>query len=299
MGKKLDTNEVRRMVVPFEVKEVKASESGLFAGTFEGYAAGILNIDRAGDMILPGAFADDLPRFLSEGVVCWQHDWADPIGVPLKAKEDAYGLLTESRISNTTRGRDCMTLIRDGVVKKLSIGYRVSDYQWVDRSGLQSYLGGSGLPTSKCSDILRQYDEADLDELLLLKKIKLFEYSPVSIPANPNAVITGAKALLAGLSFRDQLLTALAAVREVKERAQEIKTLRVSEGRNLSEERQEKLHALAAECLSVSEEVRAILAEQMKPEEKAEDVQSDEPPINTALLFAEFQRIEARRLCAA
>jgi len=81
-------DEIRRMTVPFEVKSVKADDSGQYAGEFMGYAAGIHNIDRVGDMILPGAFVEDLPRFLNEGVVCWQHDWMTPIGVPMEARED-------------------------------------------------------------------------------------------------------------------------------------------------------------------------------------------------------------------
>lgn len=279
---------IRRMTVPFEVKSVKADEGGQYAGEFEGYAAGIHNIDRAGDMILPGAFKDDLPRFMREGVVCWQHDWFTPIGKPIEASEDSYGLLTRARVSNTAQGKDAMTLIRDGVVTKLSIGYRVQSYEWVDRSGLVGYLGGSGLAQGRQADILRQYDEMEMAECFLLKKIRLYEYSPVTIPANPNAIITEAKGLLAGLSFGDQLLTALAAVREVKERAAQIKTLRESEGRGLSQNRKDRLRELAGECLEISDEIHNALLEQ----ETAERLDAQK-------LFAEFQQIQARHLGCA
>ncbi len=280
-------NEIRRMTVPFEIKEIK-EETGQYAGTFEGYAAGIHNIDRVGDMILPGAFVEDLPRFLGEGVVCWQHDWMSPIGVPTEAREDEYGLFSKCRVSNTTQGKDAMTLIKDGVVKKLSIGYRVQNYEWVDRAGLITYLGISGLSEARKDTILRQYDEMELDELFLLKKIRLYEFSPVSVPANPNAIITGAKGLLAGLSFGDQLLTALAAVREVKERASQIKTLRESEGRALSRARKDRLSELACECLDISDEIHRVLDEQEMAER-----------LDAAKLFAEFQQIEARALGCA
>lgn len=280
-------DEIRRMTIPFEIKEVK-EEGGEFAGTFEGYAAGINNIDRVGDMILPGAFAEDLPRFLREGVVCWQHDWMNPIGKPLEAKEDSYGLFTKCRVSNTVQGKDAMTLIRDKVVQKLSIGYRVQSYEWVDRAGLIAYLGSTDLSEQEKNRILRQYDEEEMDELFLLKKVKLYEYSPVSVPANPNAVITGAKGLLAGLSFGDQLLTALAAVKEVKERAAQIKTLRESEGRGLSRARKEALSELACECLDIGDEIHKALLEQETADR-----------LDAAKLFAEFQQIEARALGCA
>jgi HK97 family phage prohead protease len=286
---------IRRMTVPFEVKSVSASTDGQFAGEIEGYAAGILNIDRAGDMILPGAFADTISDFLKEGVICWQHDWATPIGKPIEAREDAYGLFSKARISKTQAGTDCMTLIRDGVVNKLSIGYRVKDYQWVDRAGLLAYLSGSGLSSAKQADILRQYDEADLDELFLLKKIKLYEYSPVTIPANPNATITGAKSLLAGLSFNDQLLTALAAVQEVKARAEQIKSLREQDGRTLSAERRKSLEDIAGELEGLPALVREVVRQTV------EEKQAEEPAVefNPVHLFAEFQLLEARSLRAA
>src|SRR5262249_38615564 len=213
-------DEIRRMTVPFEVKSVKASEDGQYAGEFTGYAAGIHNIDRVGDMILPGAFVEDLPRFLQEGVVCWQHDWMAPIGVPLEAKEDNYGLMTRARVSNTMQGKDAMTLIKDGVIKKLSIGYRVQNYDWVDRAGLVSYLQTSGLAPERQDAILRQYDELELMELFLLKKIRLFEYSPVSVPANPNASIIAAKGATGAsnlpLASRDKAWDASAADKRIR-----------------------------------------------------------------------------------
>lgn len=285
------------MTVPFEVQSVKAEPDGQYAGFIEGYCAGIHNIDRAGDMILPGAFVDSLADFLRDGVICWQHDWSTPIGKPLEAREDAYGLFSKARISKTRAGEDCMTLIRDGVVNKLSIGYRVKDYQWVDRNGLLAYLAGSGLTPAKQADILRQYDEADLDELFLLKKIKLYEYSPVTIPANPNASITAAKSLLAGLRFGDQLQAVLAAVKEVKTHAEEIKALREKEGRTLSAERREVLEEIAGELDGLPAIVREVLHQSV--EEKTDDPPPVIESFNPTNLFAEFQLLEARSLRAA
>lgn len=288
MGKKLDTTQLRRMTVPFDVKSVKAESDGQYAGTFEGYAAGIHNIDRAGDMILPGAFKDDLPRFLNEGVVCWQHDWMTPIGVPLEAREDAYGLFTTSRISKTTQGEDAMTLIRDKVVKKLSIGYRVSDYEWVDRAGLQSYLGKSGLDADKQGDILAQYDEADLYELFLIKKLKLYEYSPVSIPANPNALITDAKGLLTGLTFAEHSKTVLTAVQGLAERAHEICALKQARKTKLNAERRSELDQLTQALKEAFDSLSALLNE---PDESSNG--------EAVKLYAEHLRQQARALGCA
>lgn len=291
-------DEIRRMTVAFEVKAVKEESDGKYAGEFTGYAAGIHNIDRVGDMILPGAFTDDLPRFLQEGVVCWQHDWMTPIGVPLEASEDGYGLMTKSRISNTTQGKDAMTLIRDKVVKKLSIGYRVNrltkdgkpGYEWVDRAELIAYLNSTNLPEQRKQEIIRTYDEMKLDELLLLRSIKLYEYSPVTVPANPNASITAAKNLLTGLTFADHSKAVLTAVRGLTERAQGIVALKLKQGRKtkLNAERRSELEEIADSLSHSLESLRGLLNEPSEPK-------SDE----AARLFAEYQKLEARILGVA
>lgn len=295
MKQKLDTGAIRHMTVPFELKAAADSKDG-YAGEFSGYAAGILNIDRTGDMILPGAFTDTLPEFLKEGVVCWQHDWSTPIGQPLEAYEDSYGLMTKSRISNTTTGRDCMTLIRDGVIKKMSIGYRVQDYEWVDRAGLLSWLGSSKLDETKQISILTQFDGMGLSELFLLKRIKLFEYSPVSIPANPNAVITGAK----GLSFADHSKAVLTAVRELSDRIKAIRDLRKSENpkKAANPAHIESCHSMANDMEEMCGTLRQMAAEMMpEPEEEA----ADSLPNNDQAkrLKAEFIIREAQRRIAA
>lgn len=276
------------MTVPFEAKNFQDDTSGQYAGFFDGYAAGIHNIDRAGDMILPGAFTDTLAGFLSDGAVCWQHDWLNPIGKPLEAREDSYGLFTKSRISKTTLGLDAMTLIRDEVVKKLSIGYRVQDYQWVDRAGLLSYLSGSGLTETKQQAILQQYDEEELDELFLIKKLKLYEYSPVTVPANPNASITAAK----NLSFADESREAIASAKSVGERVRNIHAKRVISGDRPSASHIALCDALAVEHDQAAKELRAVAQE-------LRDAQRLSESLDPQTLYNRFLQIEARELRAA
>lgn len=287
----IKADEIRRMTVPFEVKSVKmADDSTSYAGEIEGYAAGIHNIDRAGDMILPGAFAADLPRFLSEGVVCWQHDWADPIGAPVEAREDSFGLWTKSRISKTTRGVDAMTLIRDGVVKKMSIGYSVQDYESVNRSGLMAYLAGTTLAEERKAGILAAFDEMDIGFLFLLKKIKLYEYSPVSIPANPNAMITDAKSLT-GLTFAQHSEAVLTAVEGLVERIAGITALRSEQGRKANPAHLELIDKLSDQAAGVITELHKM-AESLRPEEEPAMID----PAEVKRLHAQFLRLQAQQL---
>lgn len=294
-------NEIQRKTLTFEVKQAEMADGGQYAGEFTGYAAGILNIDNVGDMILPGAFAADIPRFLSEGVVCWQHDWMTPIGVPLDAKEDGYGLLTRSRISRTSKGLDAMTLIRDGVVKRLSIGYQVQDYEAVDRAGLARTVAAYGLPVEKQMSILATFDEMDRDVVYLLKKLKLYEYSPVTVPANDKAVIMDAKQLT-GLTFVDHSRAVLTAVEGLEARIKEITDLRLSQGRKGNPEHGKACAEMANELEKACGRLRKMAGELGMDNGEGEDEEENPtmPEMEYAkTLYAEFLKLEARRLGAA
>lgn len=285
--------QIEHKTLPFEVKAAASADSDAYAGEFEGYAAGILNIDSAGDIILPGAFKETIPDFLKDGVVCWQHDWMTPIGVPLDAREDSYGLWSKCRISKTQQGQDAMTLIRDGVVKKLSIGYRVEDYDFVDRAGLNAYLQGMGCRPEKCGEILKQYDEQELDGVYLLKKLKLYEYSPVTIPANNNAIITDAKSLT-GLTFAQHSQAVLNAVTGLKERIASITAMRESQGRKANPAHCEQCRTIAGDLDVMCRDLRKM-ADEMEPEETP-----DESKAQTArIAYAEFLKLQAAAIGAA
>ena len=167
--------------LPFEIKSVSDS------GEFEGYAAAFNNLDRTGDIILPGAFKDTIPAFLKDGIIAWQHDWTEPIGKPTHAEEDKKGLFIKGTLSDTARGRDARTLMKDGVVKKMSIGYQTKDWAPHTDESLRSILGSS----------YSEYDASDLASALdwgrILKRLDLYEASPVSVPANNQADITRVK----------------------------------------------------------------------------------------------------------
>src|SRR5690349_15512557 len=95
-------------------------------GTVEGYASRFGEIDQARDMVMPGAFAATLA---SRGVrripMLFQHDPAEPVGVWLELREDANGLFARGRlIPDVARGRELISLIKQGAIDGLSIGFR-------------------------------------------------------------------------------------------------------------------------------------------------------------------------------
>lgn len=156
--------DMERKSLAFEVKA--AGDSGEFAV----YAAVFGNVDRAGEIIAPGAFSN-LDTFVSEGWGCTNHDWASlPDALIDSATQDSKGLLIKGRFHSYQKAQDCRTWVRErmaaGKAVKCSIGYRVLD-------SAQELMAGK--------------------PVRILKAIELYEFSFVNLPANPQAQALAAK----------------------------------------------------------------------------------------------------------
>jgi hypothetical protein len=129
-------------------------------GTFEGYGSIFGNVDSYGEKVLPGAFIDSLTRHKREGssvLMLWQHNPNEPIGVWDDLAEDAKGLWGKGQlILEVQKAREVHALMKRKAIGGLSIGYREQD---TDQEG----------------------------NVRLLKKLDLYEISPVSFPANRRA----------------------------------------------------------------------------------------------------------------
>ncbi len=152
--------DLERKTIGFELKEVDEDE-----GTFEGYCATFTkHPDSYGDIIKPGAFKKTLKEMAKRIKILWHHNPWEPIGIPLSLTEDAKGLLVKGKLSlGVQRAREVLALMKDGVVTEMSIGYVSVKESWDG-------------------------------DVRLLEEIKLYDVSPVSFAANPEAVVLGAKA---------------------------------------------------------------------------------------------------------
>lgn len=135
-------------------------------GTFEGYGSIFGNVDSYGEKVMPGAFVESLARHKREGsnvLMLWNHDAHQPIGVWEDLAEDAKGLWGKGRfLLDIQRAREVHTLAKNKAIGGLSIGYREED---TDQDGA----------------------------VRLLKKLNLYEISPVTFPANRRARIESVK----------------------------------------------------------------------------------------------------------
>lgn len=79
--------------------------------------------------LLPGYYEKFAPGSVTDDGAILRYAHAEPIGPIINSNDTAEGREITAQISNTTRGRDVATLIRDGVLSKLSIGFHIEDYE--------------------------------------------------------------------------------------------------------------------------------------------------------------------------
>lgn len=169
------------------------------AGGFTGYAATWWTLDNAGDVMVRGSFADDIERIKREIVVTdINHDFDDPLGKIVDAKEDDYGLLVEAKFSDVESVKDTRTLINDRVVQWLSLTFATIDAEFITPDELTRLWMSVGyqpneddLRRIKCVDVIR-----------IVRKAKLREVTPATKPINHQAVILTSKSEAFGKSPR-------------------------------------------------------------------------------------------------
>ncbi len=182
MGEKWEPKE--RKSFPFELED-KAFD--VEEGVFAGYAAVCGNLDDGGDIIESGAFKKTLaergPASGRNRVKVFRfHDFHQPIGKTLDVREVSRGkmpkdllerfpgitggLYVRGQISHTPAGDEVLTLMRDGVVDEMSIGYDSM------KDELEEQEGGA---------------------VRRIKELKLYCCDPVPLAMNAAALITDVK----------------------------------------------------------------------------------------------------------
>lgn len=146
-------------------------ESADESGEFSGYAAVFGNKDDGDDVIEKGAFSETIREDFDRIKILSQHNECElPIGKPIELREDEKGLYIRGKISDTQKGRDIQTLLKDGVLTELSIGYDVIEFDFDGKTGIRR-----------------------------LKKIRLWEVSVVTWAMNDQAKIDEVKSIAATL----------------------------------------------------------------------------------------------------
>jgi len=159
-GQKNDSNEIKYLHVKTSISfdETKAEQKGII----EAYVSIFDNVDLGGDKIIKGAFKESLKKKPPIGV--WMHNWDEPIAKTIIAREDDKGLYIKGQfIEGVQKADEAYKLIKGGVINEFSIGYRVLEDEWEE------------------------------DGTRILKKLRLYEWSPVLAGMNPDTELIGIK----------------------------------------------------------------------------------------------------------
>lgn len=180
----------------FKSVELKETAIDMSARTIEGYAA-TWDLDQANDIINKGAFTKTISEGFPAGRVkmLWQHD--QPLGMPSEMFEDDRGLYVKGKISRTQLGDEALELMRDRVVDRMSIGFSIPQ----NKSGFNE------------------------EGIRIISEVKLFEFSPVTFPANEAAHILAVKSLHEQLIIAKSKGINPADVKEFSRMLCELKTL--------------------------------------------------------------------------
>lgn len=151
--------------VPFKLETKELGRDGQFSG----YASVYGNVDQGGDIVEAGAFRAALDPSKPKPKMLWQHDPSQVIGVWDGLQDDATGLRASGRLlTEIQKGHEALILMKAGAIDGLSIGYRVTETDYI--------------VTPKGT--VRQIKSADL-----------LEISVVTFPMNPKSLVTDVKQL--------------------------------------------------------------------------------------------------------
>jgi HK97 family phage prohead protease len=183
------THRREHVLTPFTQTAVTKSESGLLTVSGQLVNYGVINEN--GWLWVPGAAYDSIQAKSDRNplVMGYQHSPFDPltvIGRWSQASESVDGISGVGRISDTSDGRDAATLVEDGAITGISVGFRATKVAFLEPDVRISFDTRYGTfaytPDKWCMAIV----EAEVDEASL-----------VSTPADFDARIDGhAQALL-------------------------------------------------------------------------------------------------------
>jgi HK97 family phage prohead protease len=150
-----------------QAARLKVADDGKWI--IEGYASVFGNVDSYGEIVQRGAFTEwlkeNLPRYPK---LVWAHDWTLPLGPTLEAFEDDYGLFVRGELlPEVQKAVEAHALIKSGAITDLSFGFSVVQDEYDPKTGIRH-----------------------------LKKLAIYEWSPVLVGANNQAMLTGAKSAI-------------------------------------------------------------------------------------------------------
>lgn len=178
------------------LSQMKMSDSG--SGSIEGHRAIFSRIDDGGDVIVKGAFANSIDSYLNSGFSAHSHLWtfAESIGFPVEAREDAKGFFVKSAFHSTQTAQDVRTIAKERLKAGKTVGFSFG-YGVLDSENISPGEYELKLPRFLKTDRLDQelVKAQRFSSIRILKKLEIYEDSIVTMPMNREAGATAVKGL--------------------------------------------------------------------------------------------------------
>lgn len=248
------------------------------AGEFEGRASTFGTVDSYGDTIDPGAYKDTIPQFLTRGFIGWGHDWADPIGIVTKAEERDDGLWITGQFHSDPDAQRWRIRARERVESNkfmgLSIGYEAEEYEMRELE----------------APVRNRWGEWT-DKVRALTKIKLYEVSLVTVPAEENSGVATIKGYGFDVPLADQAFSVRVALEELCARLVSASGTGEKAGRAISAARRQLIEAVSTSLRLNAQQLDELLGQQ---DDDAEEAAAD-PVIGLDGLDAQRRQLIERR----
>ena len=169
MANELLTRAPRDGDVPRRTYELRASTRDAEGRTLiEGHASVWGSLNSYGEVFVPGAFAESLERKSDARpfVMAWLH--REPIGRWSEYREEETGLYVAGPISKTRQGEDAATLVSDGAITGLSIGFWPEEWTFAEPGEQVTFETQLGRFTYRFDEWVIYVTKADVVEASLV-----------------------------------------------------------------------------------------------------------------------------------
>lgn len=191
-------------------------------------------VDKDGDISQPGSFPTKAVPMSAYGHGSWMGEL--PTGRGEIREEGGWAIFDGQFFLDTMAGKDTYQTVKNlAELQEWSYGYLPTDFEYVTQAGQQ---------------------------VRLLKKVDVFEVSPVIVGAGVGTHTRGIKTAGSGASlpYADHLSLGLETVKAIAERSRDRAAFRAKEGRSLSAENRKQLEQLASDLGEVVNGLGELLA---------------------------------------
>jgi len=154
--KKITTNDIVRMTFDILEKRIDLKERSVTSYISKS------TLDRGGDIVRPEGL--DEKNYRKNPIVLFNHNPDKPVGTNLWLKKEDEGVLAKTQFGTTPFADDIFQLTKEKILNAFSIGF-----------------------------IPKVWERDEKEDIVTFTDWELLEYSVVSVPMNPDAVLEGLK----------------------------------------------------------------------------------------------------------